>query len=104
VVFLNDWLTIRIAADGAFEVRGDDRVRIGGQVGLGNAPGSLLHSASNRTAADPLPRLTPLNVPVEELRARLVPLSQASCSALPRQAGRDARLFYGDAAHTSGVV
>ncbi len=60
-VFPNDRLTVAIAPDGTFEVRGDDaRVRIDGHIGLGDAPWLSELTASERTrpepAADPLPR------------------------------------------------
>ena len=62
-VFPNDRLNISVAADGTFEVRGDDaRVRIEGHIGLGDAPWLCELAVPLRKpaepAADPLVRLT----------------------------------------------
>lgn len=104
-VFPNDKLTIRVASDGAFEVRSDDgRVRIDGHVGLGDAPWLReitppMHKHPE-SAADPLPRLSPQNVPVgQELRARRVSLSRDEAEAFCREKqGETLACFYGEAA------
>ncbi len=105
-VFPNDRLTVRIAADGTFEVRGDDdRVRIDGHLGLGDAPWlreiTIPIRKHPEPAADPLPRLSPQNVPVgQELRARCVPLSRDAADAFCREKqGETLACFYGDAAY-----
>jgi len=102
-VFPNDRLTIAITADGAFEVRGEDgRVRIDGHIGLGNAPWleDLTTPARKppQRAADPLPDLSPRNVPVgQELRARGVPLSRQEAEAFCREKqGETLACFYGE--------
>ena len=104
-VFPDDRLNVRIDADGAFEVRGDDaRVRIDGRVGLGDAPWLPDITTPTRKppepAADPLPVLTPQNVPVgRDLRARRVPLSRLDAEAFCRdKQGERLACFYGDAA------
>lgn len=104
-VFPDDRLHVRVGADGAFEVRGDDaRVRIDGRVGLGNAPWLLDITTPARKppqpAADPLPILTPQNVPVgRDLRARRVPLSRFDAEAFCREKQAERlECFYGDAA------
>lgn len=102
-VFPDDRLELRIDADGSFEVRGDDtRVRIDGHLGLGDAPWlseiATPASRSPEPAADPLPVLTPQNVPVgSELRARRVPLSRADAETFCREKqGERMACFYGD--------
>ena len=111
-VFPNDRLIISIGADGTFEVRGDDtRVRIDGHIGLGDAPWLAeltipLHKREE-PAADPLPRLTPQNVPVgKELRTRLVPLSRDDAEAFCRDKQNETLdvLLRRRCAHPSGLV
>jgi hypothetical protein len=105
-VFPNDRLTVSVASDGAFEVRGDDaRVRIEGRIGLDDAPWlaelTVPQRKSPEPAADPLPRLTPQNVPVgQELRTRLVPLSHEDAEAFCRDKQNETlACFYGERAH-----
>lgn len=105
-VFPNDTLTITISADGAFEVRGDDgRVRIDGHLGLGDAPWleelTSHERKSPEPAADPLPILSPHNVPVgRELRARRVLLSREDAEAFGREKqGETLACFYGNDAY-----
>ena len=102
-VYPNDALTIRIDANGTFEVRGrDDRVRIEGHVGMGDAP--WLETITKPTpkvaepAADPLPVLTPQNVPVgKDLLARRVPLSRRDAETFCREKQSEKlTCFYGD--------
>ena len=52
-------------------------------------------------AADPLPRLTPQNVPVgQDLRTRLVPLSREEAEVFCREKQNESLpCFYGDSAH-----
>lgn len=102
-VFPNDRLGVRIDADGAFEVRGeDDRVRIDGRVGLGDAPWLADITTPARkppeAAADPLPALSPQNVPVgHDLRARRVPLSRLDAEAFCREKQAEKlACFYGE--------
>jgi MaoC like domain len=88
-VFPNDELRVRVDADGAFEVRGaDERIRIDGRVGLGAAPWAEVIAPRRKPpepAADPLPALTPANVPVgRELLARRVSLTRAEAEAFCR--------------------
>jgi len=104
-VFPNDRLTVVIASDGTFEVRGDDaRVRIDGHVGLGDAPWLAELAVTPRKrpdpAADPLPRLMPQNVPVgQQLRTRLVELSRDEAETFCREKQHEAlSCFYGDGA------
>ncbi len=104
-VFPNDVLTVRIDANGTFEVRGeDDRVRIDGHVGLGDATWLAELTLPTRKpaqfAANPLPALSPDNVPVgRDLRARRVPLSRADAEAFCREKQSETMAcFYGDAA------
>jgi hypothetical protein len=104
-VFPNDRLAVAIAPDGTFEVRGGDaRVRIDGHIGLGNAPWLSEFTASARMrpepAADPLPRLTPQNVPVgKELRTRTVELSRDEAETFCREKQHETLpCFYGDGA------
>ena len=100
-VFPDDELHVRIDASGAFEVRGaDDRVRIDGRVGLGTAPWPTVVAPTRKAPeppADPLPALTPDNVPVgRDLRARRVPLSRADAEAFCRHTQNETlAIFYG---------
>jgi len=101
-VFPNDSLVVRIDANGAFEVRGaDDRVRIEGHVGLGDAPWLAQITRPTRKAAelpaDPLPALSPQNVPIgEDLRARRVPLPQLDAETFCRdKQSEKLECFYG---------
>jgi len=105
-VFPDDRLTIAIRADGVFEVRGDDaRVRIDGHLGLGDAPWLsefvVPQHKPPQPAADPLPRLTPQNVPVgQDLRTRLVSLSREEAEVFCREKQNESLpCFYGDSAH-----
>jgi hypothetical protein len=100
-VFPNDELRLRIGADGTFEVRGrDDRVRIDGRIGLGDAPWPAVARPTRKAPeppADPLPVLTPDTVPVgRDLRARRVPLSRADAEAFCRDKQNETLpIFYG---------
>jgi len=100
-VFPNDELRVRIRADGALEVRGaDDRIRIDGRVGLGAAPWPPVVAPTHKAPeppADPLPALTPDNVPVgRDLRARRVELSRADAEAFCRDKQNETLpIFYG---------
>ena len=105
-VFPNDELTMRIQPNGTFEVRDDDdQVRIEGQVGLGDAPWLADITSPTRKAsepaADPLPALSPQNVPVgKDLRARRVPLSRVDAETFCREKQSETlACFYGEAAH-----
>jgi hypothetical protein len=105
-VFPNDRLAVRIDASGTFEVRGEDgRVRIDGHVGLGDAPWPAEIAAPARgpaePAAEPLPRLTPENVPVgRDLRARCVSLSRIDAETFCRaKQSETLACFFGAAAH-----
>jgi hypothetical protein len=105
-VFPNDELKVRIAADGRLEVTGPDgRIRIDGRIGLGNAPWLGEITASTRKdaepPADPLPRLTPDNVPIgAALRTRSVPLSRADAESFCRDKQHETLpCFYGAAAY-----
>ncbi len=104
-VFPNDSLRVRIDSNGTFEVRGpDDRVRIEGHVGLGDATWLTeltppTHKAA-QPAANPLPDLSPHNVPVgRDLLARRVPLPRLDAEAFCREKQSETlQCFYGDAA------
>jgi hypothetical protein len=82
-VYPNESLRVRLDAGELSVVGGDDEaVRISGRVGVGDAPWLAELARPGRQtpepAADPLPELTPDNVPVgEDLRARAVHLSGA---------------------------
>ena len=101
----DDRLDVCVDADGTFEVRGDDdRIRIEGHVGVGDAPWladitTPLHKPPE-PAADPLPALSPQNVPVgRDLRARRVPLSRVDAETFCREKQSETlACFYGDAA------
>lgn len=104
-VFPDDRLAINIAFNGALEVRGDDtRVRIDGHIGLGDAPWLAELTVPQRRrpepAADPLPRLTPNNVPVgQELRTRQVGLSRDEAETFCREKQNETlSCFFGDGA------
>lgn len=101
-VFPNDLLELRIDANGAFEVRGDDdRTRIEGHVGLGDAPWLAQITSPMRKsaepAAEPLPALSPRNVPIgKDLLARQVPLSQQDAETFCREKQSEKlECFYG---------
>jgi hypothetical protein len=95
-VFPDDVLTVSIDADGRLVVSGSDqRIRIDGRIGIGDAAwlGELTRSTHTHPdpAADPLPALTPATLPIgKPLRARAVPLSRA-----------DAEIFCRDKQHES---
>lgn len=80
-VYPDELLEVVIEESGALEVRGPSGdVRLRGRIGLGNAPWiAALHAptrVSPESAADPLPPLTPENVPVgRDLRARALTLT-----------------------------
>jgi hypothetical protein len=101
-VFPNDELRVRIAADGEIEVRSaDDRIRIDGRIGLGAAPWPAVVAPVRKAPEpppDPLPALTPDNVPVgEDLRARRVRLSRADADTFCREKQSEMlACFYGD--------
>jgi hypothetical protein len=104
-VFPDDRLSVRIDTSGHLTVTGDDgRVRIDGAVGLGHADwlDQLASSGPHQPqpAAEPLPRLTPANVPVgRALRTRRVPLSRADAEAFCRTKQHETlECFYGDGA------
>ena len=104
-VFPNDLLQVRIDAAGYIKVVGaDDRIRIDGHIGLGDAPWlSELVAATHRhpePPANPLPVLTSANIPIgKPLRARAVPLSQADAESFCRDKQHESlECFYGDAA------
>lgn len=100
-VFPKDVLHVRIATDGAFEVRGaDERVRIDGHIGLEDPPWPAVDAPVHKPPqppADPLPHLTPENVPIgRDLRARRVPLSRADAESFCRDKQNETlQIFYG---------
>ncbi len=99
-VYPDDALTIDVR-DGEFSVGVDGTTCVDGSVGSGDAPWlAELTDPLDRTPrppADPLPRLSPSNVPKgADLRARAVPISRAESEAFLRQKQDEASpLFYG---------